>query len=214
MNKRILYVGGIGAGIFYLIGDLIGGFMTPDYSYVENAVSELIQSGAENRFFLSAFMFLHAVMIIQFSIGILVHHPYHKSKSIHIAGILLLAVGISHSLSSTIFPQDPVGTKLTLEGVMHLILVGITVLSIIIIMPLMGIGLRPQNKWNCFSAFTFICLAVILLSGIGSPVAMSKGIAIIGLTERMTGYTFYLWLFILAYLLLKKQPEKSSLVSS
>jgi hypothetical protein len=191
------------------MGDLIGGFMTPDYSYIENAVSELIQSGAENRIFLSAFMFLHAVMIIQFSIGILVHHPFHKSKSIHIAGLLLLAVGISHAFSSTIFPQDPVGTKLTLEGLMHIILVGITVLSIIIIMPLLGIGLSRKNKWNYFSAFTFICLAVILISGIGSPVAIRKGIAIIGLTERMTGYTFYLWLLILACLLLKKQTEKS-----
>ena len=71
MNTELLYYTGFGVGIFYLLGDIIGGLLTPNYNYIKNAVSELIQSGAENRALLSVFMFLHAVMIILFSIGIL-----------------------------------------------------------------------------------------------------------------------------------------------
>jgi len=200
----LLYYAGFGAGTIYLIGDLVGGYITPNYSYVKNAVSELIQSGAEHRTFLSSFLFLHALMIILFSIGILAEHPYELSKPIFIGGILLLAVGTSHALSSSIFPQDPVGAESTLPGVMHLILVGITVVAIVVLMPLLGVGFDRLYGWRHFVIFTFLCLAVIIVSGVSSPVVISKGIELMGLTERITGYTFYVWMFVLAYLLINE----------
>jgi len=205
MDKGILYYAGIGAGVFYLLGDIVGGFITPNYSYIRNAVSELIQSGAENRTFLSSFLFLHAIMIVLFSVGLLVHHQFSQSQSIFIGGILLLAVGISHLFSSSIFPMDPVGAKSTFPGVMHLILVGITVISTFILMPLLGIGLSRLYEWRFFLIFTFVCLGIIIISGISSPIVIGRGIEIMGLTERITGYSFYIWMFALAFLLIKEQ---------
>ena len=204
MGKGLLIYAGMGAGLFYLLGDLVGGFITPNYSFIRNAVSELIQSGAENRMFLSSFMFLHALMITLFSLGLLARHPFSQSKIVFIGGILLLAVGLSHLLSSSIFPMDPVGAKSTFPGVMHLVLVGVTVVSIFILMPLLGLGLSRIYEWRYFLIFTFICLAVIMISGISSPIVIGKGIEVMGLTERMTGYTFYLWMFVLTFLLLRE----------
>lgn len=211
MSKGMLLYAGIGAGVFYLLGDLIGGFITPNYSFIRNAVSELIQSGAENRVFLSSFMFLHALMITLFSLGLLVQHPFAQSKAVFIGGLLLLAVGLSHLLSSSIFPMDPVGAESTFPGVMHLILVGITVVSIFILMPLLGLGLSRLYEWRYFLVFTFVCLVIIILSGIASPIVIGRGIEVMGLTERITGYTFYIWMFALAFLLLKEQSGQISL---
>ncbi|MGD2178744.1 MAG: DUF998 domain-containing protein, partial [Anaerolineae bacterium] len=180
MDKGLLYYAGFGAGILYLLGDMVGGLITPNYSYMRNAVSELIQSGAENRPFLSSFLFLHALMIILFSIGILALHPYQQSTSIFIGGVLLLTVGISHALSSSVFPMDPVGSKSTVPGSVHLILVGITVISIIILMPLLGVGMQRAYEWRYFMPFTFLCLVVVAVSGISSPIVISKGIGVMG----------------------------------
>lgn len=202
MDKVLLYYAGFGAGVFYLLGDIVGGIITPKYNYVKNAVSELIQSGAENRGVLSSFLFLHAVMIILFSIGILIQHPFKQSKLIFIGGILLLGVGISHALSSSIFPMDPVGGGSTFPGTMHLILVGFTVVSIFVLMPLLGIGFYRFYGWKSFLIFTFLCLVVIVISGVSSPIVIGKGIEVMGLTERITGYTFYIWLSVMAYLLI------------
>jgi hypothetical protein len=202
VGSELFYFAGFGAGILYLAGDLFGGFITPNYNYIKNAVSELIQSGAEHRLFLSSFLFLHALMIILFSIGILAEHPYELSKSVFVGGISLLSVGISHALSSSIFPQDPVGAESTFPGVMHLILVAITVLSIFVLMPLLGVGLYRLYGWRHFDIFTLLCLAVIVVSGVSSPIVIRKGIKVMGLTERITGYTFYVWMFVLAYLLI------------
>lgn len=204
MDGVFLYYAGFGAGIFYLLGDIVGGLITPKYNYVKNAVSELIQSGAENRIFLSSFLFLHAVMIALFAIGILTQHSFQQSKLIFAGGTLLLGVGIGHALSSSIFPMDPVGEESTFPGTMHLILVGLTVLSIFLLVPFLGVGFTQFYGWNSFAAFSFICLGIIVISGISSPVVISKGIEVMGLTERITGYTFYIWLFVMAYLLIKE----------
>ena len=144
-------------------------------------------------------------MIILFSVGILTQHPFNKSKLIFIGGMLLLGVGISHALSSSIFPMDPVGEESTFPGTMHLILVGFTVLSIFVLMPLFGIGYYQFYGWSTFAIFTFLCLGVIVISGISSPIVIAKGIKVMGLTERITGYTFYIWLFVMAYLLINAQ---------
>ena len=205
MNVVILYYAGFAAGIIYLLGDIIGGLITPNYNYVKNAVSELIQAGAENRLILSLFLFLHAVMIILFSIGIISQHPYRQSKSIFIGGILLLIVGISHALSSSIFPQDPVGAESTTTGVLHLVLVGITVLAIFAIMPLLGYGFSQLYGWKYFLIFTLILLSIIIISGVSTPIFIGREIEVMGLTERITAYTFYLWMFVLAYLLIGEQ---------
>ena len=204
MATELLYYAGFGVGIFYLLGDIVGGLITPNYNYIKNAVSELIQSGAENRAVLSIFLFIHALMLILFSVGLLAQHPYQQSVLIFFGGLLLLAVGIAHALSSSIFPMDPVGAEPTFPGRMHLILVGITVVSIIILMPLLGIGFSQLYQWTSFLVFTFVFLAVVIISGIASPIVISKGIEVMGLTERITAYAFYLWVFILAFMLINQ----------
>jgi hypothetical protein len=106
--------------------------------------------------------------------------------------------------------MDPVGAKSTFPGVMHLILVGITVIAIFVLMPLLGVGLSRYYEWRYFLIFTFLCLAVILISGISSPIVIARGIEAMGLTERLTGYTFYLWMVVAAILLIKEQSSLTS----
>ena len=209
MVKQRLYYAGIASGAVYLLGDIVGGIVTPNYSYVRNAVSELIQSGAENRVLFSAFFFLHAVMIILFAIGLMIHHPYKKSKLTFIGAILLLVVGVSHSLSGTIFAMDPVGEEMTFPGIMHLVLVGITVLATFALFPLIALGLYRYRNWKGFMLLSFVGLLIIVGSGVASPVVIAQGIEVMGVTERITGYTFYVWLFALACLLLWEQRSSS-----
>ena len=202
----LLYYAGIVAGIAYLVGDIIGGMITPEYSYKANAVSELVQTGAKDRLFISTFLFVHAVCIILFAVGVLSNHTYQDNKMVFIAGIGLLVVGICHAISSSIFPQDPVGDEATFPGRMHLVLVGITVVVLLIVLPLMGQGMYVDRGWGSFRTLTFICLPIMVLGGVLTPVIIGKGIEAMGLTERLVAYTFYLWLAVLAYKLIEEIP--------
>lgn len=199
MNRRMLYLAGMAAGVVYLVGDILGGIVTPNYNYVANAVSELLESGAENRLLFSAFFFVHALMIVLFGVGVMAHHPYRRARSMFVSGALLLTVGVCHALSSSVFPMDPVGEPATFPGVMHLVLVGISVLSIIVLLPLGAQGAARHYGWRSFRVFSYVCLPILILSGVLSPVFIANGVEAMGLTERITGYTFYLWLFVLAF---------------
>jgi hypothetical protein len=173
-----------------------------------NAVSELSQSGAENRILFSSILFFHAILGILFAVGIILHHQYSEAKLIFIGGILYLVVGLSNSLSSTIFPQDPIGGEASFQGFTHLVLVGITVLSTFFLLPLIGQGVYHNKNWKSFRVFTFVCLPIIALSGVLSPVVISYGIEVMGVTERIVAYTFYTWIVVLAYLLIKEHSKQ------
>ena len=101
--------------------------------------------------------------------------------------------------------MDPIGTESTFPGVMHLILLGLSVVSIFILMPLLGVGLKHSYNCKYFSTFTFLCLAVIIIAGVTTPVVLGYGIEVMGLTERIVAYTFYSWMFVRTYLLINKQ---------
>jgi len=119
--------------------------------------------------------------------------------------IILFAIGINHVMSSSIFPIDPLMTESTFPGVMHLILLGVSVVSTFILMPLLGVGLKHSYNWKYFSIFTFLCLAVIIITGVSTHVVLGNGIEVMGLTEIIVAYTFYIWLSGLAYLLINKK---------
>lgn len=64
---------------------------------------------------------------------------------------------------------------------------------------LLGIGFAQLYGWSDFTSYTFVSLAIIMLSGIASPIVIRRGIEVMGLTERITGYTFYGWTAVLAF---------------
>jgi hypothetical membrane protein len=204
MNNKIYYYAGMATGIAYLLGDFIGGTITPNYSFVSNAVSELSQSGAANRPIMIPFLFIHALMLILYGYAIMLYHPFKRSKPIFLGGLIISVIGLSHSLSGTIFPQDPVGDPATFTGNMHLILVGITVILIFFLLPMMGQGLYKLKDWKSFRIFSLVCLPIMIVFGGLTPVMIEMGM--MGVAERIVGYTFYFWAFILAYLLIKEQP--------
>ena len=108
--------------------------------------------------------------------------------------------GVSTSTVAVDLRFDGLGTGV--PGTLHLVLVGITVVAILFLVPLLGIGLTQLYGWQYFDAFSYFCLAVIAIGGISSPLVIGKGIEVMGLTERITAYTFYIWLAVMAYLLL------------
>jgi hypothetical membrane protein len=199
MDKNILYYAGMASVISYLLVNIIGGIITPNYSYVVNAVSELSQAGAENRILISPFLLLSSMMGILFALGIISHYPYGRNKLIFIGGVALIIMGAFTSLTSTIFPMDPFGENTTFAGTMHLVLVGISAVLIFPALLMIGIGFYREKNWRSFRSYTFISILIILISGVLSIVVIANGIELIGLVERIAVYTYFLWIFLLSY---------------
>ena len=203
MDKKLLFYGGIFGPIAFLLNDIIGGFVTPNYSYIENTISDLTTSGTQDTYILgSILLFICALMGIIFGIGIISHYKFRYSKLLFLGGLLLIIMGIFTSLTGTIFPQDPMGGESTFPGTMHLILVGIDAILIFPTLLMIGIGLYREKQWKSFRLYTFISVLIMFIFGGLSAFVIMNGIELMGLVERITIYAFQIWSVVLAYKLI------------
>lgn len=206
MDRKFMYYGGILSPIFFVLVDIIGGMITPDYSRIINAVSELTQAGSENIYLLSSLFFISAVMGIGFGIGIVTEFSYSRSKLIFSGGILIIINGIFSGLTGTIFPMDPFNVDITFAGTMHIILTALNALMIMLLIPMMGIGFYRERQWESFRLYSIITLLIIVIFGGSTPVLMMNDIGLLGLFERIVIYSYLLWFFVLAFKLIRDHP--------
>ena len=205
MDKKLLYYGGIFAPIAYLLNDIIGGIVTPNYSYITNTVSDLTKAGTQDTYLLgSIILLISSLMGIAFGIGIMSHYRYKDSKLIFLGGLFLMIIGIFTTFTGTIFPQDTIGGEVTFPGTMHLVLVGISAILLFPSLLMIGTGLYREKQWRSFRQYTFISVLIMFIFGILSAIVIMNGIELMGLVERISVYTFQIWSVVLAYLLIRE----------
>jgi len=199
MNKRLLFFGGIFSPVAYLANDIIGGIVTPNYSYIENTISDLTKAGTQDTYLLgSIILLISALMGIAFGIGIISHFRYKHAKLVFLGGLFLVIIGIFTGLTGTIFPQDPIGQKLTFPGTMHIVLVGISLILTFPALLMIGIGLNKAKGWKSFRFYTFVTVIISFMFGGISVIIVANEIAGLGLVERISVYTIQMWIVVLA----------------
>ncbi len=208
MDKKLLFYGGIFGPLVFLLNDIIGGIVTPNYSYIENSISDLTKAGTQDTYLLgSILLFIAAIMGILFGIAIISHYKFKISKLIFLGGFLLIIVGVINSLTGTIFPQDIIGGEVTFPGTMHVILVGFLVILSIPALLMIGIGLNREKQWKSFRLYTFITVLVTIIFGGVSAYAIANDIGFMGLFERIPAYVIQLWTVVLAYRFITEYRE-------
>lgn len=191
-----------------MLNDIIGKIITRDYSPIVNAVSELTQAGAENALLLSSFFLIAAMGLVIFAIGIVSHYNFRQSKLMFFGGIFIMCLGTLSALSGTIFPMDPFGGDATFPGEMHIILTGINIVLIVLAIPMIGIALYREKKWRNYLVYSIITVIIMATCGGLTSVLMANDIELLGLFERITIYSYQVWIVILTLLLIKKQNSE------
>ena len=211
-NDKLLLTGIFGPLVFVL-NVVLGGIITPDYSHVRHAVSELTQSGTTNIVVLSLNFSLSALLMLLF--GMAVYRKYqrrqhHREKSnreecLAKGGIWIVLYAVQALLLATVFPQDPIGSKLTFPGTMHLVLVAISALCIVAAILLVGFGVNDdgpsstRHHWHGFKFYSIWSVAVMLASGASTGILIANDIPLLGLAERITQLAYLQWFVVFAY---------------
>jgi hypothetical protein len=112
-------------------------------------------------------------------------------------------LGIFSALSGTIFPMDPFGADATFAGNMHIILTALNIVLIVLAIPMIGIGLYRDRQWKTFRLYSIITVLVMVVFGASTSILILNAIELLGLFERVTIYSYQLWIFVLAVLLIK-----------
>ena len=207
MNKKYLYLGGIFGPIVFLINDIVGSIITPGYSQIVNAVSELTQRGAEHSVLLSSLFLIAAVGLVLFAIGIVLQYNFGKSKLLFFGGIFIGLLGIFSAITGTIFPMDPFGEAATFPGEMHKNLTYINIILVVLGILLIGIGLNKQKKWKLFLIYSIVVVLIMGTFGALTSVLIMNNIELLGLFERITIYGYQSWTLILSVSFIREEPK-------
>ncbi len=190
---------GVAGPLGFLATGIYGGWSTPGYHAVSVAGSALSQQGAPECDVVNALFLVAALCQVGFGVALTMgHEPGHRR-----AGWLIVVYAILGSAIAAFFPMDPVGSAVTVPGVLHLVFVGPSALALIAAMILA----RHFPGRPGFATFTEVCLGGMAAGGVLSALAGALGWPVLGLAERVTQYSYVLWLMVLALLSLRTRAS-------
>jgi hypothetical protein len=200
LRKTLLYCGLI-APVLYVITAIVGAALRDDYSHIVNAISELLSSGAPNKAALDVIFNIYNALLLAFAIGGFIALR-NAPRICRVAMGIFIGIQIV-SLSWFLFPMDPLGAEATFAGTMHNILGGVVALATILMLVLMGLGLRRVDGFQKYATYSFISSAIMFISAPTGIILSEQGLHVFGLFERITIGSFEVWIFVTALNLLK-----------
>jgi hypothetical protein len=209
--KKILLLCGFAAATVYTGTVILGGLLRPDYSHISMAISELVADGAPNRSLLSSLFLLYNLLASAFGIGLFLKASHTSQGRLRgmIGSLALVVVGVAGLLMELAFPQEPGGTATTVAGTMHFVMAGVASLGIMVAVLLLAFWFRNMPALNGYAVYSMISVAIIFVSGGLTVAALTNGHPFFGLMERITIFTFVLWLFVMGRKMgqLEAEPE-------
>jgi hypothetical protein len=202
---------GTAAAIVYIGTVILGGWLRPGYSHISMAISELVADGAPNRTLLSALFLVYNALLSVFGVGLLLEVNSRSRGRISgmIGSLALLLVGLAGILMELAFPQEPGGTATTFAGIMHFVMAGIAALGTMVAILMLAFWFKNISALKGFIVYSLMSVAVIFLSGGLGAAAMANHSSLFGLVERITIFTFTIWIFIIARKMAQLEGETS-----
>jgi Protein of unknown function (DUF998) len=202
MRNKFFLLCGMLAPVVYVGAVIMGGVKRPGYSHIAQFVSELIEAEAPNKALLDPLFAVYNALTIAFGIGLYTHvraNSWHKGKVSGSLGALILVTEGLFGFATVFFPQDPRGAPATSTGITHIVLAGLSSLTTILSMALMGFWCRAIPRLRGYSLYSFVSAIVVFISGGVAAYTGATLSPIVGLMERITIGGFLQWLFVMAW---------------
>lgn len=198
MSKKLIGLGMV-SSILYLLHVIIGGILWKGYSQLNQPVSDLTSANAPNKALLNIFLNGYLICSVIFIVSLYIYTKKFSNK-IFKSGVIMFFIMDVVTFMYTFFPEDMPGTKLSFQGLMHLVITGPIVLCSILFPLFIGIGLKKANRFKKFAEYSIITSVVIFISGAMSPIWIANNLPCFGLVERITIGAIELWMFICSFL--------------
>jgi uncharacterized protein DUF998 len=200
---RILAIYGILAPLIYVAALVIGNVLDPSYSQVGKTVSELIESGAPNRYLLIGIFVIYNLFLIPFAEGL--YKALNKGVQAKVVFLSLFSISVLGVVWTLFFPLDTNGAATTFTGMMHLI-IGIPVVFGIFLTELsFWRAVRKDSRWQGYGRFSLVIFFVNLVAGLTTVAFVNSDIR--GLLERFSSGSFLLWVEIVSLKLYRVRPR-------
>jgi hypothetical membrane protein len=199
--KPLLMLCGMLAPVVYVFAVVIGGLLSPDYSHKSQAISELIEAGAPNKWLLNPLFGLYNLLTGAFAVGLFLvvrASPRSERRPSGLLGSVVLAFEAVVGFVTVFFPQDPPGSPPTPTGATHIALAGLSSLATMATIVLVGIWFWRTSGLRGYGAYSFLTVAAIFVSGGLAAWSVATGNPFAGVFERVTIGAFLQWMAVVA----------------
>ncbi len=191
--NRLAAFAGLAAPLIYAVTVIVGGWITPTYSQLNQPVSALIAVGAPNALTLGWAFTLYNLLALGFAVGLFF---YWNSKTLRISAVAIGLTGILGLIMSG-FPMDAPGLSISVTGIVHLTLAALLSLGTMAAMLFATIGWRQSGNDRA-TIPTDLALILVLLSGVAAVLFTAQNWPFSGLFERIAIGTYLCWLLAVA----------------
>ena len=170
---------------------IVGGLMRPGYSHFSQAISELTEAGAADKIYLDLPLLVMEILTILFGLGFI--RVVRKANLwLTLSAGLMVFIGILGILFYR-YPMDPIGTSMTPDGRMHLIIVSISALAAILTVFFSARGWSLVSGGREIARISYTVLWVMLFTGIASIFVGLWEWPGIGIWQRVNTGAFSIW---------------------
>jgi len=204
--RIVLLVNGILGSILYVGADLLAGKLYDGYSFTSQAISELFAIGAPTSGLVVPIFTLCSILQIAFALG--VWASANRIRALSVAALMMVGNALNGLVLWNIFPMHVRGVEATFTDTMHVLLSGTGAIFAILAL---GFGTFAfKNRFRTYSvAMIFVLLAPGLVAFMYIPqVAALQPTPWVGLTERISTYSYLLWQATLAFVLIKARAPQ------
>ena len=182
---------GVIAPVLFALIAIVGGLMRPGYSHVTQAISELTEASATNKFPLDLSLLAMEVLTIMFGLGFF-WVARALDLRLRLSAALLVIIGVL-GLFFYRYPMDPIGGGMTPEGRKHLIIVTLSALAAIASVFLSAQGWFRVKDGRGMALMSYMVLAIMVISGVVSAMAGIWQWPGIGVWQRINTGAFSVW---------------------
>jgi len=200
---------GILAPVLYVATDVIAAVRWEGYSYVAQTISETFAIGAPTRPLILLRGVGYSMLVMAFGVGVI--ESARGKRRLLVAGALLVGISIVDLLAPFVAPMNLRGVERTLTDTMHIVLASVDVLFILLII---GFGASTFGKrFRRYSIGTILIVLVFgTLAGLDGPrIAENLPTPWLGVTERISVFSYMLWIMVLAIGLSREQRRSARL---
>jgi hypothetical protein len=210
-SKAFIFCGMLASAV-YVCTVSAGGFLWPGYSHISQFVSDLIGSGAPNKWLLDPLFGLYNLLCLAFGWGVFIRaraDSGNRRKTLGSVGAIVLLFEGLFGFLTLFFPEDPAGAQITKIGMMHIVLAGLSSLATMVSMLMLGLWFRTSSKMKPYGIYSVASLVVVFVFGGLAAALGASHHPLIGLIERITIGGFLQWMFVSA-LRLQSSGRKST----
>lgn len=192
MHKRFYWLG-IVAAIAYVNAVIIGGFLVPNYSHINQAISEIepLLDYSNNKYIITSLFTVYNVSALLLGIS-LFNLLKEKGKKYQFQAISIFLISL-FGLLMYFFPMDIIGEPITILGIIHIILASLMA-PLTVMATLLGFWTFKENK--AMRWYSLITSGVILGCGATTAYLTANEMEWMGLFERITIGSYIIFLFI------------------